>query len=389
MLAHEGIDENLRFLILEVQKQLEHTRDYMDTRAEPLVEKILARDDYIDNLKTVVQRKCFVLAGEAAGEAIPSVDMLRALDVISANLERISDFCENIIKQLGFLGSYKILERHDFSPYFDEVINTVDEIEEAIFEQDLQLALTICRAEHTLDQMYGDSFREILAELEGSSNPHELLTVLFISHYFERMGDSLLNIGEAVISSCLGERIKIDQFQALEETLGARGLEGDVILEAMGETRSGCRIDRVTERDEDRSNSVIFKEGRNRKTGRGKGGRRALARDHARARTAHLLFSGPRNQRRDTFRVPRWTHVRRDSPAWRRRNVGRRCELPLRHVARDLDDDSFGRAGCRRFLLSTARAPRRRLCSSRRVPPSTRWNRGNSSRVVRGSRRES
>jgi hypothetical protein len=93
-----------------------------------------------------------------------------------------------------------------------------------------------------------------------------LVTTIFIYRYLERMGDSLLNIGEAILSACLGERIKIDQWKTLEEMLDASGLKqdgDDMALEPMAETRSGCKVGRVRTRAyRDGAHWVVFKEGR-------------------------------------------------------------------------------------------------------------------------------
>ena len=62
MYINDGVAENLRFLILEVHKQVERTLSYI---REPVLENlnlILSRHDYIDNLKTTIQRKCFSVA---------------------------------------------------------------------------------------------------------------------------------------------------------------------------------------------------------------------------------------------------------------------------------------------------------------------------------------
>jgi len=269
MLLHEGIDENLRFLILEVGKQLEKTREFLEDPSPRLLEGVLARDDYIDNLKSIIQRSCFAIAAEKAGDNGSSLDLLKAVDVITANLERIGDFCENIIDQVGYLQNDEVLRGRDFGRFFDIVIDGVAKIEYAALQLDLQGAVAICRTEQDLDTMYAQSFRDILVELQHSTNSQGLVTVLFISHYFERMGDALLNIGEAVLSACLGERIKIDQFWALEDSLEGANLDRaitDVSLHTMGETRSGCRIDRVSSKSgADGAGWVIFKEGRKQK----------------------------------------------------------------------------------------------------------------------------
>jgi phosphate uptake regulator/aminoglycoside phosphotransferase len=269
MLLREGIDENLRFLILEVGKQLEKTRQFLDDPSPNLLEAVLARDDYIDNLKSIIQRSCFAIAAEKSADNGSALDLLKAVDVITANLERIGDFCENIIDQVGYLQNDEVLRGRDFSRFFDVVMDGVAKVEYAALKLDLQDAVAICRAEQELDTLYAQAFRDILIELQHSTNSQGLVTVLFISHYFERMGDALLNIGEAVLSACLGERIKIDQFWALEDSLEGANLDRgitDVSLEAMGETKSGCRIDRVSSKSgADGVGWVIFKEGRKQK----------------------------------------------------------------------------------------------------------------------------
>lgn len=96
-----------------------------------------------------------------------------------------------------------------------------------------------------------------------------LITVLFIFRYFERVGDSLLNIGEAMIFAILGERIKIEQFDALQQTLSKSGFSdsfSEIDFQAIWGTRSGCRIGKVAPRNDDESLSLdkqgsIYKEG--------------------------------------------------------------------------------------------------------------------------------
>ena len=48
-LHKEGIADNLRFMLLEVTKQVENTKKVLDTPDPKLVESIESRDDYIDN----------------------------------------------------------------------------------------------------------------------------------------------------------------------------------------------------------------------------------------------------------------------------------------------------------------------------------------------------
>jgi aminoglycoside phosphotransferase len=87
-----------------------------------------------------------------------------------------------------------------------------------------------------------------MARLRTGHYVEDLITTLFIFRYLERIGDALLNIGEALIFVATGERIKIEQFDALKEVLSRAGLEETLTgaeFKAIWGSRSGCRIGRV------------------------------------------------------------------------------------------------------------------------------------------------
>ncbi|HZL86539.1 MAG TPA: PhoU domain-containing protein [Candidatus Krumholzibacteria bacterium] len=264
----DGIDKNLRFLIHEVRKQLVATAEFLEAPTPKRFEGLLAKDDYIDNLKDVILRKCFSLVPRTDEDDQISIAFLKAVDVVTVNLERIADFCENIVGQTQYIEP-ALLTRQNMRPFFEAILDGIDRIGEAILRRDARQALEICRAEHVTDRLYVVEFRRLLREMESGTNPQGLVTSIFIYRYLERMGDSLLNIGEAILSAALGERIKIDQWRTLEELLGASGLQQtveDLELEPLAETRSGCKVGRVrTHAFRDEDHWVVFKEGRREK----------------------------------------------------------------------------------------------------------------------------
>ncbi|MCA9658341.1 MAG: phosphotransferase [Myxococcales bacterium] len=259
-----AIQENFRFLVLEVTKQIESTVQVVTTGDEALIDSVYLKDDYIDNLRGFIDAKCLTVIRDADEGDERTVELARAVDIVTNNLERMADFAVNILRQYKYVKDHAILRGYGLEPLFAEVLGALGKVSEAIFKADVNEALEICRSEFNLDEMYAERFHRVMSELRaGGEQVEDLVTTLFIVRYLERMGDSLLNIGEAIISLALHERLKIHQYWALEETLDVgRGEAKGLSLESIFETRSGCRIGRVRDhREGAEGNLVLFKEG--------------------------------------------------------------------------------------------------------------------------------
>lgn len=265
-IALSGVRESFKFLVLEVTKLLEDTQRQMADPREDQRKKLGARDDYIDNLKSMIENKCFrLLTSEDLDDA--TIVLLRAINTSANNLERIADFGVNIVGQIRFVQRLDLLHRFDPAPFFRELFGALAQVEDALFRRNISLALAICRAELEIDELYDAVFRRIMDDLRAGDSPEDLVTTLFIYRYLERAGDSLLNIGEAAIFATVGEKLRVSEFQALEGALASAEVDHEVDLrdvdfEGIWETRSGARIARVEVHGEGSSRAVLFKEGR-------------------------------------------------------------------------------------------------------------------------------
>lgn len=263
----EAIEENFRFLILEVKNQLKTTFEFLQAPTPSRYDKIISKEDYIDNLKTVIENKGFTILNQTTLTS-EQIKLLRAVHVISINLERIGDFCVNIAKQMAYLSSPSFLDNFEYKDSFRKLYETVDEIQPVLSKTNIPSALAVCRMEDELDSMYKANFDKIMIQLRIGRNVEDLITSLFIIRYMERIGDHLLNIGEALLFVVIGEKIKIQQFRALQRNLSNSGLQGDVSdvdFQGIWGSRSGCRIARVEEKKSPQARDSIFKEGNLRK----------------------------------------------------------------------------------------------------------------------------
>ena len=82
------VHENLKFLILEVRSQVEGSRKLLHNPGSISVESFTARDDYIDNLKGVIESKSFSQIFRVLDIDKPTADLMKSVLTITSNLER-------------------------------------------------------------------------------------------------------------------------------------------------------------------------------------------------------------------------------------------------------------------------------------------------------------
>jgi phosphate uptake regulator len=262
----EDILENFRFLVIEAENQVKLTYGLLSDYRPELLEKIDSKDDYIDNLKTTVENDCFSRMQSLGGaENLERRNQVRAIHIMAVNLERIADYCVNVGRQTHYLATMDFIQQYDYKSMFTEIQQALAGISGVLETRDLAEALKICRSEFNLDRQYKENFDQIMSELKEGRGVTDLVTTIFIFRYLERIGDALLNIGEALIFAIIGDRIKIRQFDALQKTLSESGFAGalsDIDFHSIWGSRSGCRISKVSrKRPSGFKAQGIFKEG--------------------------------------------------------------------------------------------------------------------------------
>jgi phosphate uptake regulator len=259
-----GLDDNFRFMVLEVSKQVEEALAFLAEPSPTMLDRIVGRDDYIDSMKGLIEEKSFsFLASQAVDRS--TTNLLRCLNTIASNLERIADFAVSVVEQVKYLRDPRFPARYDYPTFFDEVLTGLEIMMEALGDQDVNRALRICQCEFRLDALFQTSFNQILEDMTGAPEVGDMVTSLFIYRYLERMGDSLLNIGEALLFLHVGERLKIHQYQALHDTLAASGMQSplaQVEFASFWGNRSGCKVASVSDKEASaQGRRVVFKEG--------------------------------------------------------------------------------------------------------------------------------
>lgn len=260
----EGADVDLQFLILEVKKQAKASLSAIDKPTAKKLQKIRDREDYVDNLKNSLENKSYFNIHHLVQEE-RQVNYYKALITIASNLERCADFFENIAGQLDYVKDATCFKEFELRRFYRVIFKTLDIIYPALADHNLGLARKVCDSEDQLDELYKEGFNDIRANLRKRRHVDDMLTLLFIIRYLERVGDSFLNIGEAILDIHVGEKMTVDQFQNLQKGLKAQDIDISserVEFKPIMNTRSGCRVAGIVDRTEDGEvNKVFYKEG--------------------------------------------------------------------------------------------------------------------------------
>jgi len=257
------LNENLKFLVSEIQKQVEETLNKIEEPVSDKSNKVASRESYINYLRNLINRKAFQFSLNIPTDDKITANRFLVFTSIANNLEKIGDYLINIMKQNDFYEDKSFIKKFNYRDYFKEINGALNRITTSLFNSNIQSAIKICKSEIALDDLCNSHFKMIKEHLSyGGKNTGDLLTTLFIFRYLERTGDALLNIGESVISAIVGTNIKINEYMAMKDVLFSDDFDFD-IQNIGGETRSGCRIDKLTKinPNQEEQNEVVFKEG--------------------------------------------------------------------------------------------------------------------------------
>jgi aminoglycoside phosphotransferase len=262
MPINEGVNIDLQFLILEVKKQAQASLSMAKKPTAKKVARIIAREDYIDNLKNTLVNKSYFHIHRQVDE-LRQMNYFKTLITISYNLERCANFFEAISSQLMHVQDIENLNDFKISPAYNIIFRVLDLIYPSFSNNDLDMAQKICDYEQELDDFYDAAFILIRNNLHQRHQIDDMLIILNIVRYLERTGDSFLNIGEAIFNINVGEKMGISQFRDLRKGLESQAIdirENHVEFLSIMNTRSGSRVAKIKS-DGCEPKSVFYKKG--------------------------------------------------------------------------------------------------------------------------------
>jgi len=211
--AYEEQLGQLRTAVLEmgglVEEQIGQAVRALIQRDEALARATIERDHTVNRFDVEIDDlslKLLALRQPAARDLRLITTALK----ITTDLERIGDMATHIAERaIELAGEVPIKPYIDIPRMADVARDMLRRSLDAFVREDTELALSVCLADDTIDQLHEQLFRELLSYMvENPATVSRAMRLLFVSKYLERVGDHATNIAEMVIFMVKGRSIR-------------------------------------------------------------------------------------------------------------------------------------------------------------------------------------
>lgn len=176
--------------------------------------QVFALDGEIDDMEREIESLCTKLLLKQQPVAADLRRITSALKMVT-DLERIGDQASDIAELARLIRSGTSGELDQLKEMAGEVTTMVSDSVEAFVRLDLDLARAVIAhddvVDHWFDQIKGDLIAKVAAD---AASGEELLDILMVAKYLERIGDHATNLAEWVEYALTGARSKDGQQQA-------------------------------------------------------------------------------------------------------------------------------------------------------------------------------
>jgi phosphate uptake regulator len=262
----KSVEDNLRFLSVEVDAQLKSLQDYFATPTTAISRRILDRSGYAYNLRMRIHSSCISKMANAKKREVERL-ALRSAEFVATDMERITELVRECVKQLGYVNNPRCIELDLFDPMLNRIRKGVALVNDAIADNDTQMALKIGQTENKLNQDYKQLHQYYISALKTGKDTEDFTQVLFVAQNIRQMDDALLHISESIISANLGQPVNFERYFSLQSLVEKFEADDDAVkIKPIAETRSGSTISGVSSAGaNDSEYFAIFKDGVKRK----------------------------------------------------------------------------------------------------------------------------
>ena len=204
-------DEQLRQLNIELIRMGSMCEEAISIAAKVLdgdntvsTERVFSLEHDIDELEHDIESRCMRMLLQQQPVAKDLRVISAALKMIS-DMERIGDQAADVAELTGYVASTVAQGKLHITKMAKAAVMMVTESIDAFVRADMETAQKVIRDDDTVDSLFIQVRKELLASLkEEDGNPEAILDLLMIAKYFERIGDHAVNLAEWVQYSITG-----------------------------------------------------------------------------------------------------------------------------------------------------------------------------------------
>lgn len=202
------IDALLLEMATLAEEQLNTAIESLMKQDEKLANHVIALDQKVDELETIIEKKCLntiALQNPLAGD----LRRISAIMKMITDIERIGDHSVNIAEVVLSIGK---------DPYFKPLVDLpkmahivqemIKSSLDAYTRGDVALATLTAKRDDEVDALYIKIYKELLNYIhEDKTHMDQIIALLFIGRYLERIADHITNLCERIVFSVSGERV--------------------------------------------------------------------------------------------------------------------------------------------------------------------------------------
>ena len=167
--------------------------------------QIIEADDEIDSMEKEIERLCLnvILQQQPVARDLRFVS---AILKIITDLERIGDHASDISEFTIYLADRPYIKDMEHIPQMaDMTMQMVTDSIEAFVKRDLELARKVIAKDDEVDELFVFVKNELVELInENPSNGDQVIDLMMVTKYYERIGDHATNVAEWVVFSLTG-----------------------------------------------------------------------------------------------------------------------------------------------------------------------------------------
>ena len=187
---------------------LEQKRELLVQELMNLVEKVKMLEDDIDRKEKYIEALCMKMIYSWQPVA-KDLRFINAILRMIADLERIGDQALDIANLLKEFKYTTLIKDTDLPKMFNTVLMMVNESVRAFVKRDINLAKEVIAKDNEVDEIFLNIKNQVIILIEKEDNSRDIVDILMIAKYLERIGDHSVNIAEWVVYTVKGDNYDI------------------------------------------------------------------------------------------------------------------------------------------------------------------------------------